>query len=77
MPEGVRAESGFIALKLHGPFPFSLTGVLTSFLNPLAENKIAIFAVSTFDTDYVLVKSENLEKVRNVLHTAGHTERIL
>ena len=49
-----------MALKLEGPFPFSMTGVLASFLQPLAEAQIPIFAISTFDTDYVLIKHENL-----------------
>ena len=59
-------------LKLEGPFPFTLTGVLSSFLVPLAENKIPIFAVSTFDTDYVLIKRETLEAAIDALQKAGH-----
>jgi len=77
VPEGIRAEFGFVPLKLRGPFPFSMTGVLASFLNPLAENKISIFAVSTFDTDYVLVKSEDLERAKSILRSAGHAEKVL
>jgi uncharacterized protein len=74
VPEGVRAERGWVALKLEGPFPFSMTGVLVSFLRPLAEAKIPIFAISTFDTDYVLVKREDLERAKKSLVTAGHHE---
>ena len=76
VPEGVRAETGFVAFKLHGPFPFSMTGVLAGFIGPLAENKIPIFAISTFDTDYVLVKAENLSHARRVLGAVGHVEQV-
>ena len=72
MPEGVRVERGWVALKLEGPFPFSMTGVLASFLQPLAEKKIPIFAVSTFDTDYVLVKHKDLERAKKALGATGH-----
>jgi uncharacterized protein len=72
VPEGIRVERGWIALMLEGSFPFSMTGVLASFLQPLAEGKIPIFAVSTFDTDYVLVKREDLERAQKALATAGH-----
>jgi uncharacterized protein len=75
VPESVLAERGFVALKLEGPFPFSMTGVLASFLLPLAEAQIAIFAISTFDTDYVLIKQENLEQAILALSAAGH-ERV-
>lgn len=72
VPEGVRNERDWVGLKLEGPFPFSMTGVLTSFLEPLAEAGIPIFAVSTFDTDYVLMKREKLEQAVDVLGRAGH-----
>jgi uncharacterized protein len=52
-----------------------MTGVLASFLQPLAEAKIPIFAISTFDTDYVLVKHEDLERAQKALAAAGHQER--
>ena len=71
-PDGAVAERGFVALKLEGPFPFSMTGVLASFLQPLAEAQVAIFAISTFDTDYVLIKRENLEQAVVALTAAGH-----
>ena len=74
VPEGVRVERGWVALKLEGPFPFSMTGVLASFLQPLAEKKIPIFAVSTFDTDYVLVKHKDLERAKKALGATGHHE---
>ena len=74
-PAGVRAERGWRALKLAGPIDFSLTGVLASSLDPLAAAGIGIFAISTFDTDYVLVRTESLETAIAVLRAAGHTVR--
>jgi hypothetical protein len=70
--EDVRAEKGWVGLKLEGPFPFTMTGVLSSFLQPLAEAGIPIFAVSTFNTDYVLIKREYLEQAVKALGDAGH-----
>jgi hypothetical protein len=72
MPDGALAERGWVALKLEGPFPFSTTGVLASFLQPLAEAQVPIFAISTFDTDCVLIKRENLEQAVVALGAAGH-----
>ena len=72
MPDGALAERGWVALKLEGPFPFTMTGVLASFLQPLAEAQIPIFAISTFDTDYVLIKREKLEQAVVALGAAGH-----
>ena len=65
MPHAPTIERGWVALKLKGPFPFSMTGVLASFVQPLAEAQIPIFAISTFDTDYVFIKRENLEQALN------------
>ena len=48
-----------MCLKLEGPFPFSQTGVLLSFIEPLSNNGIPIFAISTYDTDYILVLEEH------------------
>ena len=72
MPDGALVERGFVALRLEGPFPFSMTGVLASFLQPLADAHIPIFAISTFDTDYVLIKHEDLERAVVALGAAGH-----
>ena len=72
IPDGAPVERGWMALKLEGPFPFSMTGVLASFLQPLAEAQIPIFAMSTFDTDYVLIKRQNLEQAVAALGAAKH-----
>jgi uncharacterized protein len=67
VPASIRSEKGWIALKVKGPLDFSSTGVLASLANPLAEAGISIFAISTFDTDYILVKKENLERAEEIL----------
>lgn len=72
VPEGARVERGWAILALEGPFPFDLIGVLAAFLVPLAEAGVGIFALSTFDTDYVLVKRERLEAALEALSSAGH-----
>jgi len=70
--DGATVERGWVALQLEGPFPFSMTGVLASFVQPLAEAQIPIFAISTFNTDYVLIKRENLKGATLALSAAGH-----
>lgn len=72
VPPTVHHENDWACLKLEGPFPFSETGILTSFVQPLSERAIPIFAISTFDTDYVLVKQAWVEKAVEVLEEAGH-----
>jgi hypothetical protein len=71
-PQNAKCELPWTCFKLEGPFPFVLTGVLASFLNPLAERGIPIFAISTFDTDYVLVKEEHAAAALEILQAAGH-----
>lgn len=75
VPAEIKAERGWRALKLEGPFEFTLTGILASVLNPLAEAKIGIFALSTYCTDYVMVKSGQLEAALEALQSAGHEVR--
>jgi hypothetical protein len=72
VPEGVLSESGWACLRLEGPFPFELTGVLAAVLNPLAAAGIGIFAVSTFDTDCILIKADRIESAEEALRQAGH-----
>lgn len=72
VPADVKHEAGWRLLKLKGPFAFTETGILASVLEPLAAAKIGILAVSTFDTDYVLIKSDQLEATRHALRAAGH-----
>jgi uncharacterized protein len=72
VPPGVQSQSGWRVLKVHGPFVLSEIGVLASLAAPLAEAKISLFAVSTFDTDYLLVASETLSAAIAALERAGH-----
>jgi uncharacterized protein len=72
VPVGVRADRGWACLKVEGTFAFQEIGILASFIGPLAENGIPIFAVSTFDTDYVLIKEELVGAALSVLARAGH-----
>jgi hypothetical protein len=71
VPSGVRREDGWKALRVAGPLDFSLTGILAALANPLAENGISIFAVSTFDTDYLLVRASDFAKAVSTLEAAG------
>jgi hypothetical protein len=56
-----------------GRSPFSVVGVLASLTAPLAEAGISVFALSTFNTDYLLVKADNLERAIDILRRQGHT----
>jgi hypothetical protein len=70
-PPDVHSAQRWICLKLEGPFPFSQTGVLLSFIEPLSTNDVPIFAISTHDTDYVLIQEEFAWAI-DVLREAGH-----
>lgn len=72
VPAGVRVEGGWRALKVVGPIPFETVGVLVGVAAPLAQAGISLFALSTFDTDYLLVKADRLEAARAALAGAGH-----
>lgn len=72
VPEGFTFEDGWRALGVEGPLDFSMTGVLASLLDPLAEAGISVFAVSTYDTDYVLVKEDQLDPAVDELGSYGH-----
>ncbi len=73
IPAVVRCERDWRLLRVAGTQAFSLTGVLSSVLEPLARAGISIFAISTFDTDYVMVKAETLDASIVALRSAGHT----
>jgi uncharacterized protein len=72
LPQDVRSSHRWICLKLEGPFPFSLTGILLSFIQPLSDKGIPIFVISTFDTDYVLIQEEWVRRALEELQHAGH-----
>lgn len=69
----VAREDGWKCFKIQGVLDFSLIGILSKITAILAENKIGIFAVSTFNTDYILVKKENFEKALKVLSLNGYS----
>lgn len=71
-PDNIACESGWLAIKVCGPLDFALTGILASLTKPLAEAAISIFAISTYDTDYVLIKKEKLKVAKEVLIQAGY-----
>lgn len=72
VPDDARSEKGWRCFSVAGPIPFEETGVLLSIAAPLAEAGIGIFAVSTFDTDYVLVPGTRLADAVRALESAGH-----
>ena len=65
-------EDGWRAFRVAGQMDFGLTGVLAGLATVLAQASVSIFALSTFDTDYILVKKENLSKALEALASAGH-----
>jgi hypothetical protein len=72
VPPGIPSQPGWRVLKVHGPFVLTEIGVLSALATPLAEAKISLFAVSTFETDYLLVASEALSAAIAALERAGH-----
>jgi len=72
VPADVRSDGPWSCFKLVGPFAFNETGIALAVIQPLAEVNIGIFLVSTFDTDYLLVKAEHAENAKQVLAGAGH-----
>ena len=72
VPAGVRHRGGWRCLCVQGPLDFALTGILESLAAPLAGAGIPIFAISTYDTDVILVQDTDLERAREALECAGH-----
>lgn len=66
-------DDGWKGFRIQGILDFSLIGILSKIFGILAESNIGIFAVSTFNTDYILVKAENFERTLNVLSAEGYT----
>jgi hypothetical protein len=71
VPAGVTAETGWRCLSVEGPLPFEMTGVLAALSAPLARAEIPIFVVSTYDTDYLLVKAGDLDRACLTLRNEG------
>jgi hypothetical protein len=72
VPADVVSEDGWVALEVEGPLDFALTGILLAIAAPLAEAGVSIYALSTYDTDVVLVRTDALETATNALRAAGH-----
>jgi hypothetical protein len=72
-PANVPCEAPWRALKVEGPLDFALIGILAALANTLAEAGISIFALSTFDTDYLLVKADKFDQAVQTLQQAGHS----
>ncbi len=73
VPNVTGSELRWSLFKIEGPFSFAAVGVLASFGTPLANAGISILAVSTYDTDYLLVRSADEAAARQCLNLAGHT----
>ena len=72
IPSNIIAERNWRALKVDGPLPFTQVGVLASLSVPLSRAGVSIFVISTYDTDYILVKDSQLEQAVRALEEAGH-----
>ncbi len=72
VPAGVRAERGWRVMKVENTLNFALTGILVSLADPLAEAGVSIFTVSTFDSQYLMVKEASIEVALKILVNAGH-----
>lgn len=72
IPSDVKSEKEWRILKILGPLDFSLIGILSKLSGLLAENKISIFAISTYDTDYILIKEKDIENACKILTCNGY-----
>ena len=72
VPGGVKMEGGWKVLMVEGPLDFSLTGILASLVGPLAREAVSVFTLSTWNTDYLLVKQEQLGKAMEALRGEGY-----
>lgn len=68
----IERDDGWKAFRIEGVLDFSLIGILAKISGILADNKIGIFAVSTYNTDYILVKEDNFDRAMSVLEDAGY-----
>jgi hypothetical protein len=73
VPEGITAERGWRCLKVEGPLDLALTGIAAALTTPLAEAKVSVSVIATYDTDYLLVKEDRLADAVAALERAGHT----
>ncbi len=70
--EGNPCEKEWKCLKIEGPLPFNQIGIMAGLAGPLARANISIFAISTYDTDYIFIKDKDLEATLGILSQEGH-----
>lgn len=75
IPNDIKCEKHWRVIKIEGPLDFSLIGILASISTTLAQKGISIFAISTYDTDYILVKSKDIDNTISALLSEGHEIR--
>lgn len=75
VPDGIQCEKSWRVLKVEGPLDFSLIGILASISTALARKGVSIFAISTYDTDYILVKEKDIENAIKALSEEGYEVR--
>ncbi|HLK66568.1 MAG TPA: ACT domain-containing protein [Bryobacteraceae bacterium] len=75
VPAGIQCERDWRMFQVAGPLEFSLIGILSSIAEPLADAGVSIFALSAYETDYVLVKASNVDAAIRALGLAGHLVR--
>ncbi|WP_019818723.1 ACT domain-containing protein [Saccharomonospora saliphila] len=71
-PDGARVEAGWRLLTVRGPLAFTLTGIMAALSNELAAAGVSLFALSTYDTDHLLVRADDLDRAVAALREAGH-----
>ncbi len=76
VPQGTTCEPGWRNLKCEGPLDYSLTGIVASLAEPLANAGVPIFPIATHDTDYILIKERHLETATRALTAYGHHVRV-
>jgi hypothetical protein len=73
VPPDIKQDAGWSCIKLQGPFAFNETGIALSVIRPLSEKDVPVFLISTFDTDYLLLKTSDIPRARALLEAAGHS----
>ena len=73
MPADVKSERGWRCLRVSGPLDFAAVGILSSLIEPMAGASIPVFVMSTFDTDYLMIKDVDFDRAVAAMRDAGHT----
>jgi hypothetical protein len=72
VPDGIQQEAGWRGIEVEGPLEFEQVGILVGLLKPLEEAGIPVFVLSTFNTDYIFIRSDTLDRTIETLRYAGH-----